>query len=191
MKLKNILKIDQSRYETPNADYITLPSARTDIRDIFAVVKHSQVRAEQIEGRDWIIHPRALSFAHRISHMFHFSHPFIFTYFYNYVHQLIHGTLCTCDANSAWIFKCSNQILFRVSSPCRTNARWRYPHILSHRGFPCRLISERYFTTQSIRLIWQGLWDEGLLCASHSLLPIHEKKQFVSSRIVEVAAGPF
>ncbi|KAF8356076.1 ced-5, partial [Pristionchus pacificus] len=37
-----VYKIDQSRYETPNADYITLPSARTDIRDIFAVVKHSQ-----------------------------------------------------------------------------------------------------------------------------------------------------
>ncbi|GMT06653.1 hypothetical protein PENTCL1PPCAC_28827, partial [Pristionchus entomophagus] len=40
-----VYKIDQSRYETPNADYLSLPSARSDQRDAYtapAVVKHSQ-----------------------------------------------------------------------------------------------------------------------------------------------------
>lgn len=141
--MKIIFKIDQSRYETPNADYITLPSARTDIRDIFAVVKHSQVRVEQIEGRDWIIHPRALSFAHKVSHMFS---SLFFQFIFFYFHYRSCGLLLIVV----------DILLFRVSSPCRTNARWRYQHILSRREFPCRLTSERFSITRSIQLIWQG-----------------------------------
>ncbi|GMR62334.1 hypothetical protein PMAYCL1PPCAC_32529 [Pristionchus mayeri] len=37
-----VYKIDQSRYETPNADYLVLPSAKPDTSIPYTVVKHSQ-----------------------------------------------------------------------------------------------------------------------------------------------------